>query len=123
MTEELKPRHPNRAPHLTKYPFVAPEPEKLQSYIDAAIVVPAVDPSTTVMHEGVETKIEDLPTAELRALAGYGHFNPFSSEVLERPDGKQWPYTPNMCLIATNPGGVWLDPEHLACPGCGKEFA
>lgn len=117
LNEEL-----NDASHLQKYPFVAPEPDKLQAYIDAAITVPAIDPAALVNYNGVPTKIEDLPTAELRAMAGYGHFHPFHREVIQRTDGKQWPYTPNMCLLANNQTGVWVDPAHLACPGCGMDL-
>ena len=46
----------------------------------------------------------------------------FSRPVIERTDGKQWPYTPNMCLLANNTRGVWVDPQHLACPGCGLDM-
>lgn len=105
----------------TKYPFVAPKPEELQGYIDAAIVTPPVDPTAILRSDGEEIRIEDLPTAEMRAMMGYGHFQPFHRPVIERTDGKQWPYTPNMCLLANNPKGVWVDPEHLACPGCGLD--
>jgi hypothetical protein len=107
---------------LDKYPFVAPKPEELQSYIDAAIVIPPVDPTAVLRADGEEIKIEDLPTAGLRAMMGYGHTEPFLRPIIERTDGKQWPYTPNMCLLASNPKGVWVDPQHLACPGCGLDF-
>lgn len=106
---------------ITKYPYVAPKPEELQGYIDAAIQTSPVDPRATVALNGVEVAIEDLPTASLRASMGYGHIGPFQRPVIERTDGKQWLYTPNMCLIADNMRGVWVDPEHLACPGCGLD--
>lgn len=111
----------NEVPEL-RYPFSAPKPEELQAYIDAAILVAPVDPASTVTYNGVETKIEDLPTADLRAGLGYGHYGPFLRPVVERTDGKQWPYTPNMCLLASNSKGVWVNPEHLACPGCGLDI-
>lgn len=105
----------------TKYPFVAPKPEELQGYIDAAIISTPVDPQEIVLYDGVPFAIEDLPSAGLRAMHGYGHTNPFDRDVVTRTDGKSWPYTPNTCLLADNPKGVWVDPEHLACPGCGRD--
>lgn len=105
----------------TKYPFVAPKPEELQGYIDAAIQTSPVDPRAIVTYNGQSYTIEDLPTALLRTMSGYGHIKPFRRRVIERTDGKSWPYTPNMCLIADNPRGVWVDPQHLACPGCGLD--
>lgn len=105
-----------------KYPFVAPTPDELQARIDAAIVTAPVDPAATVTYGTEDVKIEDLPSADLRASLGYGHYGPFSRPVIERTDGKQWPYTPNMCLLAANYRGVWVDPEHLACPGCGLDI-
>jgi hypothetical protein len=106
----------------TKYPFVAPKPEELQDYIDAAITIEPIDPQAPVTYNGVSFTIEDLPTSGLRAMFGYGHPAPFSRAVILRTDGKQWPYTPNMCLLAGNPKGIWVDPQHLACPGCGLDM-
>jgi hypothetical protein len=105
-----------------KYPYVAPKPEELQAYIDAAILILPVNPQSPVTYNGVSIAIEDLPTADLRASLGYGHYKPFHRPIIQRTDNKPWPYTPNMCLIATNHKGVWVDPEHLACPGCGLDM-
>lgn len=95
--------------------------ETLQARIDAALNLKIpVHPESTINFNGVPTKIEDLPTASDRAMQGYGHYNPFSRPVNERPDGKQWMYTPNMCLVAgDHTNWVWVDSEHLSCPGCG----
>lgn len=95
--------------------------ETLQARIDEAMSKKApVDPERIIEHNGVPTKLEDLPTASDRAMFGYGHFQPFSRPVNERPDGVNWPYTPNMCLVADqHTNWVWVDSEHLSCPGCG----
>lgn len=105
-----------------KYPFVAPKPEELQGYIDAAIQTSPVDPRAVIRYNGESMAIEDVPSSEIRASLGYGHYGPFSRPVIKRTDGKSWPYTPNMCLLAGNIRGVWVDPQHLACPGCGLDM-
>lgn len=97
--------------------------ETLQARIDKLLQAqPPIDPKTTTDYRGDEIAIEDLPTPELRASFGYGHFQPFNRNVIHRPDGVLWPYTPNMCLVADIGKGVWLDEDHLACPGCGLDF-
>lgn len=104
-------------------PSVDYRPETLQLRIDKAMELNRpINPTQLISYDGKVYKIEDLPTADLRALAGYGHFQPFRREVIYRPDGVEWPYTPNMCLIASGGRGVWIDPETLVCPGCGLDF-
>lgn len=105
----------------TKYPFVAPKPEELQAYIDQAITTTPVDPRTIVLYDGFTYPIENLPSPKLRAMFGYGHYSRSDRPVIERTDGKPWPYTPKTCRLADNPKGVWVDPQHLACPGCGRD--
>lgn len=121
MTDQVPEPLKQAAIDQDKYPYVAPKPEELQGYIDAAIVVSPIDPRAIVTYNGKRVAIEDLPSALLRTMSGYGHLGPFQRPVIERIDGKSWPYTPNMCLLADNPRGVWIDPEHLACPGCGLD--
>jgi hypothetical protein len=97
--------------------------ETLPARIEAAISLNTpVNPGEIIIYNGVPTAIEDLPTANLRALAGYGHPEPFHRPVIELPEGIEWAYTPNMCLVASGHRGVWVDNEHLACPGCGMDF-
>lgn len=122
MTDQVPEPLKQAAIDRNKYPYVAPAPHELQGYIDAAIFVSPIDPRATIKYNGVEIRVEDLPTADLRASMGYGHYGPFRRPVIERTDGKSWPYTPNMCLLAANTRGVWVDPEHLACPGCGLDM-
>lgn len=121
-TAQLDQRAKQAVSDRNKYPFVAPKPEELQGYIDAAIQTSPVDPRAIITYNGESMAIEDVPSSEIRASLGYGHFGPFSRPVIERTDGKNWPYTPNMCLLAGNIRGVWVDPEHLACPGCGLDM-
>lgn len=98
-----------------------------QAHIDQALKSRTlVDPQDNVQYDGQDYHLEDLPTAHLRAMHGYGHFRPFHSPVIARPDNKPWPYTPNMCLVAggalgQTPLGVWIDDQHLVCPGCGLD--
>jgi hypothetical protein len=115
----------------TRTPIVDTRLETLQARIDAGIEYNGgpIDPQGIVQLTDGETRnyyIENLPTAELRALSGYGHFQPFQCPVIYRPDGVAWAYTPNMCLVAGGakgkaPSGVWIDEEHLVCPGCGLD--
>jgi hypothetical protein len=99
----------------------------LQAQIDKALESRTlIDPQNIVEYNGQLYKIEDLPEAGLRASFGYGHFTPFLRPCIDRPDGKPWPYTPNMCLVASGalgqtPLGVWIDDQHLCCPGCGLD--
>jgi hypothetical protein len=98
------------------------DPTTLQQRIDALLATkPPVDPQTRVGYGTKVIRVEDLPTAQLRAQFGYGHFPAFRNEVVLRPDGVLWRYTPNMCLVADLGRGVWVDPSHLVCPGCGLD--
>lgn len=105
----------------TKYPYVAPKPSELQYYIDQAITTKPVDPRELVSYNGATFPIENLPTLELRAMFGLGHYPPSDRPVVQRSDGKPWLFTPDTCRLADNPKGVWVDPQHLACPGCGRD--
>lgn len=78
-----------------------------------------VNPDDIVDLDGIPTRIRDLPRLEA-ALFGYGH-------VLIPSDGREvlpgaWPYTPETCRRADGTWpGTWIDPEHLACTGCGLD--
>lgn len=101
--------------------------ETLQARIDRAIELNGTtDPKALVQSLEGETAevyaIEDLPSPSLRAMMGYGHDEPFKRAVIHRPDGVPWPYTPSMCLVSGGITGVWVDAEHLTCPGCGLDF-
>jgi hypothetical protein len=81
----------------------------LQDRIDEILRFnPPINPQATTQYNGETYTIENLPSADLRAMMGYGHINPFQRGVIERPDKIQWPYTPNMCLVASNSRGVWI---------------
>jgi len=71
-------------------------------------------------------ELQDLTTAVVRAFNGYGHFpeDVRLRDHLTRPDGLPWAYSsPETCLVADQTtGGVWINSEHLVCPGCGLEF-
>lgn len=85
----------------------------------------AIDPRALVTVNGEEFRIEDLPSTALRECFGYGHrtWDVDHREHLTRPDGLTWPYTPLNCLVTGSGGpGVWIDAEHLVCPGCGLDF-
>lgn len=73
------------------------------------------DPGTVIL-DGVETRIADLDDKNLRAMFGYGHFNPYHRSVLPG----DWPHIPDTCQ-PDNHVGVWLDESHLACSGCGLD--
>jgi len=79
-----------------------------------------VSPDEIVEVNGVPTRIGDLPPGDA-AMFGYGHvLGPGESWRKVLPG--DWPYTPKTCRRA---GGVWpgtwIDPEHLACTGCGLD--
>lgn len=82
------------------------------------------DPKGLVTVNGEDFHIEDVPSIALRASFGYGHysFDIKRREHLKRPDKLPWPYTPSTCLTPNGHIGVWVDEEHLACPGCGLDF-
>ena len=83
-----------------------------------------MDPYKLLMYNGQPTRIMNLPTQDLRALSGYGHQE---SDIRQRsivplPDGFRWQWKPQECRVADGFRGVWVDEEHLACPGCGMDF-
>jgi hypothetical protein len=84
-----------------------------------------IDPRQIVTYNGESYEIRDLPSVMARFGWGYGH-HPVDvrhREHLSRPDAKPWLYTPETCLVAgAGVAGVWIDAEHLACPGCGLDF-
>lgn len=82
------------------------------------------DPKGLVTVNGEDFHLEDVPSIRLRAAFGYGHFpgDVKHREHLIRPDELPWPYTPSTCLVPEGKVGVWVDEEHLACPGCGLDF-
>lgn len=99
------------------------DPTTLPARVEGALL-PAINPKATTTYNGEKYAIEDLPSPALRAMMGYGH-HPVDlprRERLTRPDNVPWTYTPETCLIASNVKGVWLDAEHLACPGCGVDY-
>lgn len=78
-----------------------------------------------VRYNGQPMRLVYLPTQDLRAAAGFGHFE---WDIKNRaiipwplPEGK-WPAKPEMCPVADGHRGVWVDRDHLACPGCGMDF-
>lgn len=78
------------------------------------------DPDEVIELNGTPTKIRDLPRADA-AMHGYGHIlGP--GEGWRKVLPGNWPYTPQACRRAggTWPG-IWIDPEHLACTGCGLD--
>lgn len=84
-----------------------------------------VDPYKLILHNGRATRIVDLPTADLRALSGLGHQ---PSDIRQRDiipwplqEGK-WLWKPWECRVSDGFRGVWVDDQHLACPGCGMDF-
>lgn len=75
---------------------------------------------------GVDIPVRAIPDLEERAACGVGHF-PFDvhhRSVLPAPADQAWPYKPETCLtdLYLGQGGLWVDPEHLACRGCGLDF-
>jgi hypothetical protein len=73
-----------------------------------------------VEYNGQVVATRDLP-APIRHHFGYGHFPEQGDAVIPHPEGKIWPYTPDTCLRADDLSGLWVDSEHLACPGCGLD--
>lgn len=76
------------------------------------------DPEMFIEFNGERIKIEDLPTANLRADFSYGHY---SWHIRTRgivPGA--WPATPDKCLIPDSGEGIWVG-EQLACRGCGLD--
>lgn len=83
-----------------------------------------IDPKAEIDYNGEVYAIEDVPSVLARAMLGYGHDSSdiVRREHLTRPDNEPWAYTPQTCLVASGHRGVWIDPEHLCCPGCGLDF-
>lgn len=138
------PQYPSERVQIDGVMYVSPEaarlagktvpldfrPETLRARVDAAMAYNSpIDPETVVLHNNVPYRILDLPHRGLQVQHGYGHWtNDIDRRPqLTRPDGVPWAYTPETCCIAAGPParparGVWIDDQHLACPGCGVDF-
>lgn len=70
--------------------------------------------------DGVPMKIRDVPSVDLRAMFGVGHFREHDRQVIDVP-GRVFPYTLETCLVDMY-AGEWLpDGSMLFCTGCGLD--
>lgn len=84
----------------------------------------AIDPDMVISYNNEPMTIREVPDPSIRALLGFGHVpvDIRAREKFSRPDAKPWAYTPESCLIASEITGVWIDADHLCCPGCGLDY-
>jgi hypothetical protein len=110
------PLHTSRIDHLY-------DPTTLQARVDEGLKH-AIDPKLITGYKGEDMAIEDIPDPAIRSMMGYGHpaYDVKHFEHLTRRDNVPWSYTPETCLIAGNLKGVWIDSDHLVCPGCGLDY-
>jgi hypothetical protein len=81
--------------------------------------VSLVDLDEIVIVDAVPARIGDM-TWPHGAPYGYGHMAIYKANGREQLPG-DWRWTPQTCLAAGGGQGIWIDPEHLACPGCGLD--
>lgn len=135
-----KPVHPERTARMTVFqPPMQFLKKQMTDQLDFSIetlqnrVIRAletrqfVDPMEKINFNGVNMRILDLPGSDHQAMMGYGHFPGVLGVPLPRPDGVEWAYTPETCQVSSGkqgvtPLGVWIDEEHLVCPGCGLDL-
>lgn len=82
-----------------------------------------IDPDEVVEYDGALMAVKDIPDPDARRLLGYGHFPEPGREVIEHPDGEDWPFRPEVCPRADELKGIWIhDGQYLVCPGCGMDY-
>jgi hypothetical protein len=77
----------------------------------------------TVNYNGQEVMVKDIDDPGVRHLLGYGHDNPYNRPVVPFDYEISWPFTPDTCEVADEPGHTkWTASGHaLVCMGCGLD--
>lgn len=83
-----------------------------------------INPDEVVEYNFERMAIKDIPSAQTRAMLGYGHLPEPGRDVIANPNGEPWAYRPENCLRADETRWTWITvggEEFLVCPGCGVD--